>query len=133
VSPASSDQVPPVAGRFGRVIFASVLVAACAATPQPSFSLPTLSTDSGACRGVGVEGTLAGNPSDARLAWIDLDHADRQEVIWPPGFRARFAPDLEIVDATGTVVLRDRDRIAGGCTAGGPEDPGAFLLIHPEP
>jgi hypothetical protein len=44
----------------------------------------------------------------------------REAVIWPAGYRARIHP-LELVDAAGTVVARDGDRIsvAGGQTPGG--------------
>jgi hypothetical protein len=69
--------------------------------------------------------TLAGDPSDPRLAWLVQPGGQRLDVVWPPGFTARFVPTLEILDAAGDVVFRAGDPVDGGCT----EYP--YLLIEP--
>jgi hypothetical protein len=72
-----------------------------------------------------LDETLAGAPSDPRLAWLVGPGGKRLDVEWPPGFTARFDPALEILDAGGNVVLRAGDAITGGCTG----DP--YLLVEP--
>jgi hypothetical protein len=62
---------------------------------------------------------LAGDPNDPRVAWI-VSRGKRVDVVFPYGFSARFAPNLEVLDATGVVVARAADRIDGGCMTGGP-------------
>ena len=95
-------------------------------------TLPTLASDNGACRGVGlVDATLAGSPADPRVAWLVSAGGGRQEIVWPPGFSARFTPHLEVIDTSGKTVFRAGDKISGGCVAGPPEDPGKLLLIRP--
>lgn len=46
---------------------------------------------------------------------------------WPPGFTARFAPDLEVLDPGGKVVARGGESVtdAGG---GGDPSSGAFYV-----
>ena len=92
------------------------LLVACSARPTPS--LPTLSEDTPACAGVGTEATLAGSPTDPRLAWMVDPQGRRHEIVWPRGFSARFDPDLAVLDASGKVVYRAGDRIGGGCATG---------------
>jgi|GEM_PF-2561403 len=71
------------------------------------------------CAGVGLlHATLRGDPSDPWVAWLDLG-ARRANVTWPDGYRARFSPDLEVLDAAGTVVLRDGSSISGACVGPG--------------
>jgi hypothetical protein len=55
----------------------------------------------------------------------------RRAVIWPTRFTARFAPRLEILDASGAIVFRAGDKIEDACTAGGAGDPGDLLLLRP--
>jgi len=107
-----------------------VLLAGCSPSPSPTgtaaFTLPTVSSSDGACAGIGLlNETLAGSPSDPRLAWLVRPGGQRLDVEWPPGFTARFAPGLEILDASGDVVFRAGDTVDGGCTG----DP--YLLIEP--
>jgi hypothetical protein len=106
---------------------------AAAPSPPLSVALPTLAFDNGACRGIGLDATLAGDPADPRVAWLVGSGGERQELIWPPGFSARFAPDLQVLDASGAIVFRAGDRIQGGCTAGPAGDPGSILVIRPRP
>ena len=105
-----------------------VLLAACGATPTPSPSLPTLASDVTVCEGVGGVATLAGSPTDPRLAWTVDPTGGRHEIVWPPGFTARFDPDLAILDASGKVVFRAGDPINGGCAT---NLEGSPLLIVP--
>lgn len=104
------------------------MLTACSVTP----TLPTLASDNGGCRGIGLDATLAGSPADPRVAWLVVTrNGGRLEIVWPPGFSARFTPHLEVLDASGRTVFRAGDKIAGGCVAGPPEDPGRLLLIRP--
>ena len=90
--------------------------------------LPTLATESGGfCRGIGLDATLTGDPGDPRVAWLIGRGGDRIDVVWPAGFRARFSPLIEILDPSGTVVLRDGDPVTGGCTTG-PDAAGPKLI-----
>lgn len=102
--------------------------------PCPGFGgftgLRTLATDSGGCRGVGFDATLAGSADDARVAWLASASGDTADIIWPPGFTARFDPGLQILDASGAVAYKAGDKISGGCTA--PADSrGEVLVIRP--
>ncbi len=109
------------------VVAILIMQTACSVTR----TLPTLASDNGGCRGVGLDATLAGSPADPRVAWLLSSGGGRQEIVWPPGFSARFTPHLEVHDASGTTVFRAGDKISGGCVAGPPEDPGMVLLIRP--
>jgi hypothetical protein len=109
-----------------RLLGVVVLLAACSTTPSPS--LPTLATYSGGCRGVGLDATLAGSSTDPRVTWLVGSEGGRGEIIWPPGFTARFDPDLAVLDASGKVVYRAGDKIDGGCVVG--PNPGGLLLIR---
>lgn len=93
---------------------------------QPASTLPTAAV--GGCVGVALTAVLRGDAADPNLAWIEQfpEGGDRQDVVWPEGFSARFTPTLEILDSTGHVVLRDGDFIEGTC---GPV--GGRLLLAP--
>lgn len=106
----------------------TILLAACITAPTP---LPTLASYNGGCRGVGLDATLAGSRTDPHVAWLVGASGRRQEIIWPPGFRALFDPNLAVLDADGEVVYRAGDRIEGGCVAGTPDDPGLLLITPP--
>ena len=71
-----------------------------------------------ACGGVGMDATLHGDPEDPRVAWLVNQvpgGRQRVEVAWPPGYRARFSPALEVLDGSGSVKLREGDHIDGAC------------------
>ena len=71
-----------------------------------------------ACAGVGLSTVLAGDPEDPRTAWLEPfngDAAPTIEVLWPPGYAARFAPGLEVLDERGRVVIRGGDFVDSGC------------------
>ena len=110
------------------VVITAFLLAACGATPTPS--LPTLpgAAEDTPCAGVGNDGTLAGSPTDPRVAWLAEPQGGRVEIVWPQGFSARFDPNLAVLDASGKVVYRAGDRPGGGCVIG---EPGSPLLILP--
>jgi hypothetical protein len=75
-----------------------------------------MSTDYQGCRGVGTDAVLTGDRSDPRVAWLTSpDGSGRADLIWPPGYKAQFAPNLEILDASGAVVFRAGDHVDGGC------------------
>jgi len=110
------------------LLLATLLLAACGSTTRP---LPTLSSDNGFCRGVGLlNATLAGDPNDPQVAWLAVS-SGRKQTIWPPGFSARFDPNLQVLDAAGRVVFHAGDKIGAACVAGPPKDPGSVLLTRP--
>jgi len=92
----------------------------------------------GPCAGVGLNALVRGSPTDPRIVWLqNLIEApgpepDRLEVIWPVGYRARFTPQVEVLDGWGDVVLRDGDPVTGSCGQRG-GDPPEFVLGPPFP
>jgi hypothetical protein len=123
----------PVHGPRARAILGFVAVAAilAAAFRMPlrpgEYALPTEAPMPAwmpiGCAGIGLDAVVRGDPSDPRVAWLE-DHlvapgttTFRQiDVRWPIGYRARFMPKIEILDAWGNVVLRDGDRVTGACS-----------------
>ena len=111
--------------RWPALAVAVLVVAGACAVPRP---LPTVESFSGACRGVGLDARVTGNPSDPRLAWLVAgDDQARRDVLWPPGYTARFTPRLEILNENGAVVFRDGDPVTGGCVTG-PNAQGPLLI-----
>jgi hypothetical protein len=94
---------------------------------NPSFRLPTAGL-LGASDGIGLDGVLAGYPSDPRVAWLAVTGGGRRELVFPLGFTARFSPDLEILNASGEVVFKEGDHIDGGCLT---VMPGLPVLVTP--
>jgi hypothetical protein len=82
-----------------------------------------------ACAGVGIGAVLHGDAADPRVAWLVSDLGSRIDVVWPPGYRARFAPDLQVLDAGDAVVLKAGDPVTGACVLS--EDPRILLLEPP--
>lgn len=123
---APATPVAPNTG--GGISFpAASLAAGEVALPEPSpFDVPPGTKV--ACGGIGIDATLHGSASDPHLAWLVNDLGTRIEVVWPPGYRARFAPTLEVLDESDEVVLREGDHITGGCVT---EDPKTLLLEWP--
>jgi hypothetical protein len=67
-------------------------------------ALPAVSEDVVSCAEPYVDPgwVIRGDPQDARIVWLaDARDGARTDVIWPKGYRARFTPNL--------VVLNDRD------------------------
>ena len=98
------------------MILAVTLVACAATHPLPTIEL-TL------CRGVGLDGVLRGDVKDPRLGWAEVTSnrsgiVRRRELVWPIGYTARFAPELEVLDASGRVAFAAGDVIDGGCVTG---------------
>lgn len=91
------------------------------AQPVPSGKVAT-------CAELLEPAVLRGSPVDGRVAWLQTLDARRIEIIWPAGFSARFEPMLEVLDATGTEVLRDGDFVDGACEMG---DLGGRLMEPP--
>lgn len=84
------------------------------------------------CRGVGLEGaTLAGSAVDPRVTWLVSVNGNRIDLVWPPGYAARFAPDLEVLNEANEVVFRQGDVVEGGCAKGPADDPTSILLLSP--
>jgi hypothetical protein len=96
-----------------------------AGSSAPLISLPTAGDRwSGGCGNIGNGGTLRGDRLDPKVTWLEPNPSPssnppkRQYLVWPPGLAARFAPELEIVDPVGQVVMRDGDRVAATCDDG---------------
>ena len=114
-----------------------IVLAACATHPPsaeptaaaPIAALPTIDLVGRACRGIGLDGTLSGNPSDPRVAWLATS-VGRRDVVFPAGFTARFTPGLEVLDGRGRVVAHQGTEITGGCTTG-PNAQGPVLILVP--
>jgi hypothetical protein len=78
-----------------------------------------LETPDTICAGVGLDAVLHGSPNDPYVAWLENRVvAGRDEIVWPAGYRARFSPNLDILDESGIVVLREGDAISGSCVTG---------------
>lgn len=130
--PVAGPPGPPCGGVPTSAVKPSFSVAPLASgeialpTERPVSLEPGVAT---ACAGVGLGALLHGDASDARATWlVDTSNGTRIDVVWPPGYRARFAPDLEVLDASGVVVLRAGDAVTGGC---GTVDAGILLLEPP--
>jgi hypothetical protein len=64
--------------------------------------------------GVDVRGLrLTGAIDDPHVTWFERRGRRVQDVVWPPGYVARFRPDLEVLDPTGSVVAREGDGFKG--------------------
>ena len=57
-------------------------------------------------QGVGIDAVLHGDAADPHVAFLVMIVGTRIDVIWPPGYQARFTPNLEVLDASRVVVLR---------------------------
>jgi hypothetical protein len=113
-----------------RLVIAAALFAACG-SPAPTASprgpaavtlaLPTLpggvSGTPAACAGIGLESVLHGDPADPRVAWLEpfAGAGPRLDLVWPAGYSARFAPDLEVLDERGNIAIRAGDFVDSGC------------------
>lgn len=114
-----------------RLVLASAMAVAsgCDANSSsyaPAVSLPTLGQATG-CAGFGIVATLHGDPTYPGITWLEAD-GSRLDVYWPPGYRARFTPDLIVIDDHGTVVLREGSSVSEGCSV---EQPEAVRLSPP--
>ena len=116
-----------------RGVLVALLVIACDANTGPVSPAPLpMVPPPDLCRGVGLDATLVGDPRDPRLVWLDTASGVRKELVWPPGYQARFDPTLEVLDPRGSIVFRAGDHVDEGCTMGPAHDPTLFLLITPQ-
>lgn len=84
-----------------------------ALTTEPPLSLPPGAVEG--CAGIGLTAVLHGDAADPHVAWLVNDLGTRIDVMWPEGYRARFAPNLEVLDGNGVVVIRAGDPVTGAC------------------
>ena len=66
-----------------------------------------------ACMEALASGTLAADPDDPALVWLD-GGGERVDLTWPHGFRVRFVPDAEVIAPGGKVVAREGQPISFG-------------------
>ena len=108
---------------------ASTSVAALSPDELPLPTPPFVSNPPDICAGVAIGALLRGDAHDPALTWVeDTTTHTRRDVVWPVGYRARFTPRLEVLDASGAVVLREGDLISGTC---GITTDGRFYLAPP--
>ncbi len=72
------DQLPPCIQASEPARIQDVMAA-----EEMEMPLPTVDEMDPPCRGVGVDGTLAGDPSDPRLAWMEGPDGRRTDLVWP--------------------------------------------------
>lgn len=118
--------------RFRALLIASAIaLLGCEQGNSPTgvkLPLPTVFVIEGQpCLFLSFEGVLRGDPEAERIAWLELPN-DRWEVVWPSGYRARFAPRLQILDQGGRVVIEEGGRVTSACAVG---DPDTVLLRVP--
>lgn len=63
---------------------------------------------------------LHGSLSDPRITWIIQPDGTRMDLAWPPGYSARFTPDLEVLDDRTSDVAREGSLATGGCLTAEP-------------
>lgn len=128
------DDGRSLGGVVGLSVFASLVIASCGSTVPATVVATTLGTSDiplrtvppielpagagEACAGIGIDAVIHGDTHDPHVAWLINKPAMRIDVLWPAGYRARFAPELEVLDAGGAVVLREGDPVTGGCVTG---------------
>jgi hypothetical protein len=59
--------------------------------------------------------TLRGSPDDPRISWVERIDGRKMDIGWPPGFRARFMPNLEVLDTEDHVAARAGAVPSGYC------------------
>jgi hypothetical protein len=63
---------------------------------------------------------LHGEVSSTPAAWVTSPSGQHLSVVWPNGYVARFAPQLQIIDGSGHVVAQEGDTLD---LTGGEVDP----------
>ena len=137
--------------RRGSLLFLLILAVSACAGPEPTrvpatpaatgssstssslvtLDLPHVARLGDACADVDLDAArLTGDPNDPRLAWLATAGGGRKDVVFPPGYRARFAPALEVLDTSGAVVARDGEVVDRGCVTGADDD-GPLLIVWP--
>lgn len=75
----------------------------------------------GGCGGVGFSDLrVHGDPNRTPSVWVEaVDGGQRVVIRWPPGFSARFEPELVLYDAHGQAVAHEGDILTNA--SGNPE------------
>lgn len=116
------DRAPPAAAPQAPTVLSPAATQTAVAQPLPVLTVGNVPVGPGSsCAGVGLDATLHGETGDGRIAWLVTAEGGRLDVVWPAGYHARFAPRLEVLDESGRVVLREGDRVGGGCVTGDPD------------
>ena len=126
--------------RIGIVILGGIVVLASACAPAVDAGLPVVTDPSirsarkGELCAAGahlppVSGVLTGSANASpQYVWLRSDSGESVYVAWPTGFTVRFAPDVRLLDETGSVFARGGDRLElpsvdPGAHAGTKDDP----------
>lgn len=83
-----------------------------------------------ACGDTPIYAVLDGDPKDSRITWA-MQGTKRIELDWLPGYRARFNPNLEILDERGDVIWHEGALIGWACWEGSDDLP--FWVGQPGP
>jgi hypothetical protein len=108
--------------------------------PQ-TFALETAPWYGRGCAGLAVPSVLHGDPNDPHHVWIEpvTGEPKRLEVLFPPGYTARFSPQLVLMGPDDEVVGREGSRVSGYCIIEVPSAPpntvgiGAHSIVVPSP
>ena len=112
---------------------ATAVIAAGCRTPLPTAQgVPGPAVGIDICAGVGLDAFLHGDPTDPRTAWLVRPDGGRQDLLFPAGYTAVFAPTLQVLDPTGRVAMAEGDFVYGACVGPGDEltiDPAESLTL----
>ncbi len=108
---------------------ALVLVVACNPTPQ---GVALRTADRGGAPSGGllcplgqrIPFVIHGDPASPTHVWGEVTATGRTvrfEIEWPAGFRARYAPMLEVLDPSGRVVAREGQTVSDAQGGGDPD------------
>ena len=114
-----------------------MILASSAAVVGCSRQLPVIPGDPvtglQACAGVGLDAFLHGNAGDPHTAWLERPDGTRQDVLFPAGYTAAFAPTLQVLDPAGRVAMEEGDYVYGACVGAADAlvvDPGESLRLE---
>jgi hypothetical protein len=115
------------AHNFVARIAASLETASATPAPSPAWVALPMGDIQAACGAPLSGAVLQGSATNPRIAWLQMADGTTHNVVFPPGYFARFDPGLEIVNEAGRVVLQAGQSVDRACTWQGD----TLLLLHP--
>ncbi len=89
------------------------------ALPLDAWTPPRMPGQSVLCAVAAIDATIHGGALDPATVWlVDTGSGQRLDAFWPDGYAARFDPQLAVIDNSGTIVLREGDRVTRACSIG---------------